>query len=217
MIIAVLIAVLRFLMIAPRCLLQFQTFCCFRIRTVRSRALTWHSPLMCQPMRETSSGNSFNTIQPTGENMQAAFNAISVWVIYFHLSKHLLNQMLLSQCFSTIFKKLFFVHFSFLTSQLDHPLHWPLVPIPKSRIPFEEALKHQWIQENARSRSPIQKGFTRENAKIQGWTADARGIWLLSDISNAPISVDTVSVVDDNHNMALNSLLRRKISIIIII
>lgn len=35
-----------------------------------------------------------------------------------------------------------------------------------NRIPFEEALKHPWIQENARSRAPIQKGFTRENAKV---------------------------------------------------
>jgi len=35
-----------------------------------------------------------------------------------------------------------------------------------NRIPFEQALQHQWIQENARSRAPIQKGFTRENARL---------------------------------------------------
>jgi len=35
-----------------------------------------------------------------------------------------------------------------------------------NRIPFSEALQHPWIQENARSRVPIKKGFTRENAKL---------------------------------------------------
>jgi len=38
-----------------------------------------------------------------------------------------------------------------------------------NRILFEQALQHPWIQENARSKAPIQKGFTMENFKlIQG-------------------------------------------------
>lgn len=35
-----------------------------------------------------------------------------------------------------------------------------------NRIPFEQALQHPWIQENARSKAPLQKGFTRENARL---------------------------------------------------